>query len=231
MTILVLTVIAAAFVQGVVGIGFSLIVAPIMAIFEPHLLPASLLLLVLPLNTFVAWREHRALDRASVAWVTLGRVMGTLPGLWVVLALTESQLEVVVGATTILAVLATIAAPPFTPGRRGFAAAGLVTGVVETSTGIGGPPLALIYQYHSAPALRASIAACFAIGQIVSLASLAILGRLAWPQLAAAAILWPAAALGVVSSRVMHGRLDQRRLRLALLAFALVSGLALLIRS
>jgi hypothetical protein len=63
----------------------------------------------------------------------------------------------IVGITTILAAIATKLAPKFTPNRTAFVSAGLITGVTETATGIGGPPLALVYQHHPAPTLRATI--------------------------------------------------------------------------
>jgi uncharacterized membrane protein YfcA len=220
----------AAFVQGAVGVGFALILAPILGLVAPALLPVSLLVLMIPLNVYVAWREREAVDRSGAAWITAGRLIGTFGGLWILLAVSVSTLTVLVGAATILAAAATLIIPPFRAGPRAFIAAGLVTGVTETATGIGGPPLALVYQHHDAAALRATVALCFLIGQIVSLAVLAIAGRVGATQLQSALMLMPPLALGAILSRYTHHRLGGRVFRGFVLAFAIVSGIVLLIR-
>src|SRR6185437_16170058 len=76
-------VLAAAFVQGTTGVGFALIVAPVVGLLSPDLLPLCLLVLMLPLNLYVAWRERGAIDRSGAQWITGGRFLGTFVGLWV----------------------------------------------------------------------------------------------------------------------------------------------------
>jgi uncharacterized membrane protein YfcA len=229
-TLLAVVVAAAAFIQGTTGVGFALIVAPVLGFLAPEVLPACLLALMLPLNAYVAWRERAALDRTGAGWITAGRFVGTFGGLWVLAMLPPSRLDLVVGAVTVLAALATLAAPSFSPGRGAYVTAGLVTGVTETATGIGGPPLALAYQHRPAPVLRATLAFCFLVGQLVSIAVLAAGGRVGAPQLAAAAELLPALVVGAAFSRLAHRRVGGKILRVFVLAFAVVSGTLLLLR-
>lgn len=229
--VLIAAVVAlAAFVQGTLGLGFALIVAPIVALLAPALLPACLLLLMLPLNVYVAWRERAALDRSGALWITLGRFVGTFGGLWILVATKPQRVGTLVGAATIVVALTTIILPPFRPGRRSFVAAGLVTGVTETATGIGGPPLALVYQHHAAAVVRSTLAACFLVGQLISLTVLAVAGRASVGQLGVALLLVPALALGAIMSRYAHHRVDARLFRVFVLGFAIVSGLVLVLR-
>ena len=111
-------VMVAGFVQGTTGVGFALIVAPILALLAPDLVPVSLLVLMLPLNVYVAWREWGALDRSGATWITAGRFLGTFGGLWLLTALRSSLLNSLIGAITILVAIATLVAPSFTPDRR-----------------------------------------------------------------------------------------------------------------
>jgi uncharacterized membrane protein YfcA len=111
-------VMVAGFVQGTTGVGFALIVAPILALLAPDLVPVSLLMLMIPLNVYVAWREWEALDRSGATWITVGRFLGTFGGLWLLTTLTSSLLNVLIGAVTILAAIATLIAPSFTPNGR-----------------------------------------------------------------------------------------------------------------
>src|SRR4051794_8384754 len=101
-------VVVGAFVQGTTGVGFALIVAPIVGLVAPALLPVCLLVLMLPLNVYVAWRERAALDRSGAGWITLGRLVGTFGGLWMLAALPASGLNLLIGAATIFAAVATL---------------------------------------------------------------------------------------------------------------------------
>lgn len=224
-------VLVAGFVQGTIGVGFALIVAPILALLAPDLVPVSLLILMIPLNVYVAWREWEALDRSGAAWMMVGRFLGTFGGLWLLTTLSSSLLNTLIGAVTILAAIATLIAPSFTPDRRALVAAGAITGVTETATGIGGPPLALVYQHQGAAKLRSTLAFCFLVGQLMSLAMLAVAGRVSASHFGTALLLIPALIVGAVMSRLAHDRVGGRPLRLFVLLFAIVSGTVLLTRS
>ena len=226
-----IAVLAAAFVQGATGVGFALIVAPVIGMVRPELLPVCVLVLMVPLNFYVVWRERPSIDRVGASWITGGRILGTAGGLWVLAALSASHLALFVGASTIAAALVTLMMPAFSPGRSAFVASGLITGITETATGIGGPPLALVYQHQPAPIVRSTIALCFLIGELVSLVTLMAAGRIGLPQLYAAAQLLPALLVGAVLSRVVHRRVNGRFLRMFVQVFAIASGVVLLAHS
>ncbi|MEU6261625.1 sulfite exporter TauE/SafE family protein [Saccharopolyspora shandongensis] len=228
LALLALAVAVASFVQGVTGVGFALIVAPVAGLVEPSLLPVFLLVLMIPLNLYIAGRERGSLDRAGAGWITAGRFAGTFGGLWVLVAVPVGQLNLLVGGSTVLAAVVTLLAPKFTPGRGAFLAAGAITGVTETATGVGGPPLALVYQHRPAAVLRSTVAVCFIAGEVISLAVLLITGKVGADQLWPAAVLLPALALGAGLSRFVHHRLDGPLMRLLVQLFAIVSGAALL---
>jgi uncharacterized protein len=225
-----LVVALAALVQGSTGLGFALIVGPVVGIFEPVLLPVLLLVLMIPLNLYVAWREREHVDGRGASWITVGRVAGALGGLWVLTAVPVSRLSLLIGISTVVAALAALVAPTFRPGRLAFVAAGLFTGVTETSTGIGGPPLALVYQHRPAPVLRSTVALCFVVGEALSLALLAANGQVHARQLHTALLLVPALGLGALASRWVHHRVDGPAMRVIVLTFALVSGGVLVLR-
>lgn len=220
----------AGFVQGTTGMGFALILAPILAFVAPELVPVGLLVLMIPLNVYVAWRERGALDRLGAGWITAGRLAGTLGGVWVLAALSARYLDLMIGAATVLAAAATLLAPAFRPGRRAYLVAGLVTGVTETATGIGGPPLALVLQHAPPPALRSTIAFCFLVGEIVSLGFLAVAGHATPANIGASLVLLPALAVGAFLSHHVHARVGGGFLRGFVLVFAIASGVLLLLR-
>ncbi|RJE82073.1 sulfite exporter TauE/SafE family protein [Paracoccus onubensis] len=219
-----------AFVQGAVGIGFALIMAPVFGFVDASYLPVTLLILMLPLNFLVAWRERVAIDRRGTGWITFGRFFGTFLGMAVLIALSVRQLEIAVGLLTILAAVAALLAPPFTPSPPASLGVGLFTGVTETATGIGGPPLALLYQHAPGPVLRSTVAACFLVGEVISLVILMIVGRIGQDQVLAALYLIPAVLIGSALSRRVHAHINGPALRLAVLIFSIVSGAALILK-
>lgn len=220
----------AAFIQGAVGIGFALIMAPVFGFVDATYLPVTLLVLMLPLNLLVAWRELQAIDRQGAGWITAGRFFGTFLGMAVLIALSVRQLEIAVGLLTILAAAVALMAPPFRITPPASVGVGLFTGITETATGIGGPPLALLYQHAEGPTLRATVATCFLVGEVISLVILLLSGRITQDQMLAAVMLVPAVLVGTLLSRVVHARINGPALRLAVLIFSIVSGAALILK-
>jgi len=224
------TVAIAAVVQGTIGIGFALIVAPVLGFLRPELLPVSLLLLMLPLNLFTVLREHQAFDWGGAGWITLGRAFGTLAGAGVLAALSSHALNLLIGAATIAAAAMTMVVPAFSPKRSAFVTVALLTGISETASGIGGPPLALAYQHHRPEVLRSTVAGCFLLGELLSVGVLGVIGRTTTQQVLSAALLLPFLAVGgLVSSFIRHS-LNGRLLRGFVLIFAITSAVVLILR-
>lgn len=229
LALIALSVLIGTFVQGTTGMGFALVVAPVLGILHPALLPGGLLILMLPLNAYVAWRERRAVDCNGVKWITAGRAVGTFGGLAILVAIPLSYLNAVIGATTILAAMGTLLAPSFAPGRNAFLSTGLFTGITETATGIGGPPLALVYQHMPVATLRSSVALCFLIGEMISLVVLAFSGRIELASLYPLLWVMPALLIGMLVSHLVYRRINPRFLRSAVLSFAIGSGAFILL--
>ncbi len=157
--------------------------------------------------------------------------MGTLGGLGLMLVLSTGQLSALTGVATIVAASLTMLLPAFSPKRVALMGAGLITGVTETSTGIGGPPLAQVYQHQAAATMRSTLAACFLIGELLSLGLLWAAGRTGWQHLIGAGLLVPSLLAGAVISKVTHVHLSPRSLRVFVVAFSVTSGVVLLLRA
>lgn len=228
--LIALAVACGALIQGTTGMGFALIVAPVMGLLAPESLPVSLLILMLPLNAAIAWRERAAIDFRGSSWITVGRFVGTFGGVWILFWLPLSQLNILIGLSTIAACLATWMAPSFVPGRRALISTGLITGITETATGVGGPPLALVYQHSPVATLRGSVALCFLVGEVISLVVLALGGHLHAAQVSPVLSLCLPLALGVLASHWARHFVNEARLRRFVLIFAFVSGSLLLLQ-
>ena len=219
-----------ALVQGSVGFGANIVAVPVIALFEPDALPATLALVVIPLVAAMAVRERHAVDRAGVTWITVGRVPGTVVGAAVVAVISADTLSVLLGAGVLLAVVMSALTTTIPVNRVTATSAGFASGAMGTATAIGGPPLALLYQHHEGPVLRATLAVSFAIGTVLSLVGLAIAGAIKpWHVLLALALV-PGLLTGLALSRLLVHRLDRAWLRPAVLTFAAVTALIAIVR-
>jgi uncharacterized membrane protein YfcA len=217
-------VLAGAFVQGTVGFGVNILAAPVLALVEPDALPATLILVALPLAFGMLVREHGAIDGSGLRWLVVGRLPGTALGALVVATLPADGLAAVIGALVLLAVAMSVVAPPLAVTRRSALAVGALSGAMGTASSIGGPPPALLYQHHPGPVLRSTTAALFVVGTMLSTAALVVAGQVGWDHVGLALALMPAVAGGLLLSRLLGHRIDAGWLRPAVLVVAAVAG-------
>jgi uncharacterized membrane protein YfcA len=202
----------------------NLVAVPVVALVKPEALPATLVLMGLPLGLAMALREHHAIDRTGLGWTIVGRLPGTAAGVRIVTVLSSDSLSVLVGVFVILAVVMSVVSPPIPVTRETTLVAGVASGLMGTAAAIGGPPLALVYQRHQGPTLRATLAGAFTIGTIISAAALTIGGEITGRDVVFTASLLPGLALGLLASRRVAGSVDARWLRPAVLTFAALAG-------
>ena len=217
--------------QGALGFGMNLVSVPVLALALPKALPVTVIVLGLPVSIGMARYELHALDRAGVRWILAGRVPGTVVGAWVVATVSTPVLQALAGGIVLALAAASVATPPLPVRPRTQVAAGLVSGLTGTSAGIGGPPLALLYQHHPGPTIRSTLAASFLFGTLLSLATLGVARQVHVDQVLLAVGLAPVVVAGSVAGRRLHGLLDRGWLRPAVLLFAGLTALAALVHA
>lgn len=218
-----------AVLQGTVGFGLALFSAPLLALIEPRLVPGPLIFAGVSLTLLMAVRERSDIDRRA-AFALLGRVPGTIAGATTLVLAPAHALGVILGMLVLAAVGMTAVGPPLRPGPRTLLVAGLLSGFMGTTSSIGGPPIAMVYQHESGPRVRATLGAYFTLGATMSLIALAIVGRFGGWELRAALALLPGIFLGFYVSRRTSTWLDRGRTRAAVLVVSAAAGLALVVR-
>jgi uncharacterized membrane protein YfcA len=229
--VLAVTLVVAAGVQGLVGLGLGLVSAPVVALVAPELMPDLLLWLALlmPLVTLV--REHHEVDWHGLGWSLPSRVPGTAAGVGLVAAVSSAALGILVGTMVLLSVLLTVRAVEVPVNRRTLLAAGFVSGITGTTTSIGGPPMALLYQHRPPHQIRSTLAVYFIAGAALSLVGLGIAGALERSTFLLAVSMVPALVVGFGLSRILVRRVPQHRIRAGVLLVCAVSAVAVLVRS
>jgi uncharacterized protein len=221
----------AACVQATGGIGFALILTPVLF----AVLPAVGAIVIatglgLLLNALVLFAEHR---RPTVEWkevlpILVAAAPGTVVGLLVLRALPKPVLQVAVGIAVIGFGLMVLRGRLQVPARQGWVRVplGFTTGVLTTSTGVSGPPVALWLSSRGlrGRAVRDSLGALFlGLGVIAALTLLPVVHEAhlgAWTLIAAVLAVLAGHAIG---SR-LFARLTSRHFELLMLGITLATG-------
>lgn len=231
LAICAVAVVAGGVVQGAIGFGLSLIAVPVIGIIDPGALPATMLILAIPFTAAMAMRERENIDVRGFWLIAVGRIPGTLAALWLLSAITERELSIVIGAAVIVAVGTSVIAPEVPLGTTTRLVAGAISGLMGTAASIGGPPLAIAYQRRPGPELRSTLAISFVFGSSLSLGALWLAGHVDLDHLVLAAWLFPGLALGLLLATKLHRFLDKGWLRPTVLVFAGISGAIAILRS
>jgi len=221
---------AGSVLQGAVGYGLALVAAPILYLVDEHLVPAPLLVTALLLTLSSARRDWHAIDFKGLAWGTVGRLPGTVIGAAILAVLPAERLAAPLGLIVLLAVAMSASGVRVAPRPGTLLLAGLLSGIMGTTSSIGGPPIAMVYQHVPGNQLRGTLGAFFVIGCLMSLAGVAAVGRLGFFELAWGAALLPSVGLGFAISSRLTPWIDRGYTRPAVLAVAAVGGVSVLIR-
>lgn len=216
-------------VQGTLGIGLGLIAAPMLALADRAFVPGAILVAVIPLTIGMAMREWASVDRRGVALALAGRVPGVAIGAAAIAATGERALVLLVSTSVLLAVAASLGRVRFRTTDPALVGAGVASGFMGTTTGIGGPPMAVTYQHSDPAVMRSTISVYFTVGSAMSIVGLTMSGALGTRQWQLGALLLPAVIAGFVVSQVFARRLRGDRIRPLILLVCAASAIALLV--
>ncbi len=224
-------VVVGSIVQGSLGLGLNILAVPFVALTIPEAIPTTIVLLAIPIAITTVVREHHALDRLALPWMLGGALPGTALGLVIVAATDVTTLTIIVAVTVLTGVTASLLAPPVPTNRGTALAAGFTSNLFGTATGVGGPPVALLFQHRSGPIARATLGAFFAVSAGLSIVGYAATGIMDLDQVLLALALAPFMVFGLWASRHFHVHVDGGWLRPAVLVLSAVAGLAALVRA
>lgn len=199
--------------QASIGFGLGLLAAPIVALIDPSLIPGTLIMVAAFLTLIVVIRERDDIDLHGTGWALVGRVPGTIAGALLLAMLPHRALTILLAAVVLGGVMLTSLGWIPAARRRNVVLAGVASGILGTSTAIGGPPMALVWQRNTGARLRGTMSGFFLVGSVMSIAALAATGSIHSRTMWGFAVLAPAAVAGYLLSRPMNKFLDPKRLR------------------
>jgi uncharacterized membrane protein YfcA len=218
---------AGAFVQSAAGMGFALILSPVLfAVMDPEEAVTSVLLLGAVLCVLVLF-ESRRVGTHGLGRLMLPAVPGLAVGVVVLLALSKEALQIGVGVVVVAAAVWQLWQGAAAL-RLSATVAGFTSGVLTTTLGVNGPPLALWLEAERVrPAVfRATLAAAFLILDIAGIALIVSKEGVDTVDLGQLGPLLACVLAGYGLGAAGFRRLDAERFSVVVLSIVICTGIA-----
>jgi uncharacterized membrane protein YfcA len=203
-------------VQSATGFGFALLAAPVTtaALGPVESVPTITIAGLVVSGLVLAGEGRRPAVVRRAAWVlTLASIPGMALGAAILARAPEDALRVLVAVVVIVSAVAVVRSRerPEHTHRGGGVVAGLVGGVLSTTSGVNGPPLLAHLRTIGAGAVevRDTLAVVFLVSGVLALVALIVAGTLEVPS--GIALIAAAAVVGQVGGRVLFAALENHR--------------------
>ncbi|MDN3612335.1 sulfite exporter TauE/SafE family protein [Vibrio ostreicida] len=212
------------FVQTAIGFGLAIVAAPLLFLVSPVYVPAPICLVALYISILNALKHRDSVEIGGLKMALIGRVPGSVAGGLLLVMVSTDILALWLGALVLFAVVVSLLPFRIEPTPVRMSVAGFFSGFFGTSSGIGGPPMALLLQHQEANQLRGNLSAFFVFSSVMSLLVQMPAGFLSWHHLWISVPLLPASWLGYRLALVTTQSLPKEKIRIAALLLCSVSG-------
>lgn len=196
-----LAVFGAAFLRGFTGFGFGLAAVPALSlVMSPVVAVPCTLMLGMLAGAHILPKIRHSVDWRSVWILVAGSLVGSPLGIWLLTALPANTTRILIGLTLIVAVALLWRQPRFArePSLPVGFGTGIVSGLLNGSTGFAGPPVILYFlsTHDSVQVVRASLIMYFFFSTGGTLVFDALHGLIDAHVLLLTAIFFPALFIG-----------------------------------
>ena len=109
-------------------------------------MPGPLLVAALTLHMLVLQRDRSGVDQSGLAMLLSGRVLGTIPAAVLLASLPLDSMKILLAAVVLAGAVMGLLHSGGHPTPGVLFGAGAASGFMATTAGLGGPPVALVYQ-------------------------------------------------------------------------------------
>lgn len=226
----ILVVFIGSTIQGIVGYGVGLFSAPLLFLINPLLVPGPLVIIggIVPLLMLRANRQ--AIVPRDLAFALPAGGLGVIAAWLIVGLLSAATWQWLFGALIILAVAVSCLRLDIRPNAPAILAGTFCSGCMGTITGVGGPPLGVVFQHAEPARVRGTLSAIFIPLSIMSSTALVLLDRMGWREVWLAVAMIPAVFAGFWCARHLGASVPRRGFRVFVLGTALVAGVYSVVR-
>ena len=218
-------------VQTTAGMGFAMVSVPLLALISLDFVPGPTIFVNLFLTVLMLKDGRATIVRQEMLCLLPAILTGTVLGAVVLAHVPLATLGVLFALLVLLAVVVTFIVKVQCLTPSGLIIGGVAAGLMGTTSGIHGPPLAVIYQHEPIQKIRATLALVFLIAYTLSLLALALSGEFNVALAITGLLLLPGLLLGFQLGKRVRQRVSPARARMITLSIASVSAVILLVKS
>jgi len=226
-----LLVIFGSFLQSLIGLGYVLLVAPLLVLYDPNFVPVPMLLCGLLIPVLMVWRDRKSIDFTGIKMAVLGRVIGNLIAVWLITIISRNTFMLVFGALVIIAVILSVSNIKFRATVVSVGIAGFFSGIMGTLAGLGGPPMAILYQNEKGSVIRGTLSGYFILGTVMSLLFLGFAGRFTLNEIKLFSYMVPGIFIGFFLSKYAIGFVDKGYIRKAMLGVSFLAAVMVIFKA
>ncbi|PQJ88974.1 sulfite exporter TauE/SafE family protein [Aliivibrio sifiae] len=214
------------FIQSAIGFGLAIVTAPLLFLISPNYVPGPIVIVGLFLSIINAYKYKANVSFRGLGYAFLGRIPGSVCGGFLLYYVDSKLLSLWIGVVVLLAVAVSLLSFRIEPNNSRMTVAGFFSGLFGTSSGIGGPPMALLLQHQEANLIRANLSAFFVVSSVVSLAIQVPAGYMSLNHLYLTLPLLPASFIGYLVAMKVVDKIDKDTIRKVSLVMCSISGIA-----
>ncbi len=216
------------FVQTSIGFGLAVVSAPLLFLIDPSYVPAPITIATTVNCLFVLFYFRQNLSIKQLIPAFIWRVPGSLCGAALLWLINEKFLALMIAFLIGAAVLVNYLRIPLALSQRNLGLAGFFSGLMGTSTSIGGPPMAILMQGQPPNTIRSQLSAFFLFSCFVSLVVLMATGHLDANEWKLGFLLMPSTLLGSWLGAVLSQKIKPGPMRTGTLILCITSVIVML---
>lgn len=228
--IILFLIILGAITQSAIGIGFG-IPAGILVLLEPSMVPSCIILMGSFLALSNAMLSYKDIIKVDLIYSFTGRVIGSILAMPLIfLTLGTDYYLIVFGVLLLIATYLSAKKWNIVATKKNITIAGTASGIMGTLTGIGGPPMAIVYQNSSAPKVVATLNMFFGIGALFSVLLFVYFDLINLPEVMKSIYLSPGLVIGTyIGRRGIVRKFVNRNLKNLIIAVCFISALVIIL--
>jgi uncharacterized membrane protein YfcA len=194
-------IIVGAITQSAIGIGFG-IPACFLVLLEPTMVPSCIVLMGTFLAFSNAFLSLKDIITEDLAYSFSGRVVGTLISIpLITLTIGTKSFLIIFGLLLLITVFLSAKRWNVVATKKNVTIAGVCSGFMGTLTGVGGPPMAIVYQNSSSKNVVATLNMFFGIGALFSVLILIYIDLINLREVMRCLLLTPGILVGIILGR------------------------------
>lgn len=223
-------IIFGAITQSAIGIGFG-IPACFLVLLEPSMVPSCIILMGSFLAFSNAMLSFNDIIKVDLVYAYSGRIIGSLVAMPLIFfTLGTKNYLIIFGILLLIATYLSAKKWNIVASKKNISIAGIASGLMGTLTGIGGPPMAIVYQNSSAKKVVATLNMFFGIGALFSVILFIFFDLINLPEVMKSVYLAPALIIGTyIGRKKIIGQFVNRNLKKLIISICFLSAVIIIL--